>query len=115
MILYQLLLNYQMPFLAPTSIGIAVFNAEESFLLASSFEFRFARTKARWLNMLVMEISALSSQCLNRRIPSIGKMDREVRRWVTDRNKNKVRISWNFNHKKARNKFKRHYERIIQN
>ena len=41
---------------------------EEAFELAKRFEFHFTPKKGSWLNMAEIELSALSKQCLDRRI-----------------------------------------------
>ena len=46
------------------------FAPEEAFALAQRFEFYFTPKSASWLNMIEIEFSALSRQCLNRRIPT---------------------------------------------
>jgi hypothetical protein len=49
-----------------------------------------------------IELSALSSQCLNRRIDSIAKLRKEIRAWQHDRNRNKKTITWQFTTADAR-------------
>ncbi len=44
--------------------------------LRKKFEFHFTPKHGSWLNMAEIEFSALSRQCLNRRIPGIKEMDR---------------------------------------
>jgi len=48
------------------------------FELSKKFEFHYTPLKGSWLNMVEIEISALSRQCLNRRISDIKKMAKEV-------------------------------------
>ena len=48
------------------------------------FEFHYTPKKASWLNMIEIEFSALSKQCLDRRIGDIkalrgGKLGQEIR------------------------------------
>ena len=40
--------------------------------------------------MAEMEIGVLSRQCLNRRIPALEQMKREVRAWAAELNKGKA-------------------------
>ncbi len=51
---------------------------EEAFGLAQRFEFHFTPVKSSWLNIAEIELSALSRQCLNRRIASMVDLEREV-------------------------------------
>ena len=46
----------------------AAFNPEEAFALSERFEMHYTPTNASWLNMVEIELSALSRQCLCRRI-----------------------------------------------
>ncbi len=88
------------------------FSPEEAFQLAKKFEFHFTPKKGSWLNMAEIEFSALSRQCLNRRIGDIRTLAREAKAWEQDRNKAKVAIRWKFTKADAREKFCRHYFKI---
>ena len=68
-----------------------------------------------WLNIAEIELSALSTQCLNRRISSIEMMDREVKSWATKRNYNQKSVDWQFDVTDARCKLKHLYPVIITN
>lgn len=65
--------------------------------------------KASWLNMVEIELAALSKQCLDRRIGDIQTFSQEVYAWVKQRNKKKATVSWQFTKNNAREKFDRHY------
>lgn len=88
------------------------FLPQEAFELAEKFEFHYTPKKGSWLNMVEIEISALSRQCLNRRIGDIKKMDREVSAWEKERNRIKATVHWEFTKEKAREKLQRHYHNI---
>jgi hypothetical protein len=62
--------------------------------------------------MVEIEISALSRQCLDRRIGDIGILAREVSAWEQERNKNRVTVHWEFSKEKAREKLRRHYLKV---
>ena len=89
------------------------FNAQEAFELTQRFEYVYTPKKASWLNMAEIELSALSKQCLDRRIAQMSRLAKEVFAWVKKRNRLKVAIHWQFTKNKARNKFQRLYEYII--
>ena len=55
-----------------------VFDAETAENLAQRFEFVYTPKSASWLNMIEIEFSALSRQCLNKRIPTINQLTKEV-------------------------------------
>ena len=90
-------------------------SAEEAFALSQRFEMVYTPKKASWLNMAEVEFSALSKQCLDRRIGDLKMLKKEVAAWVNSRNKNKIKITWQFTKNKAREKFTRHYDCIINN
>ncbi len=54
------------------------FSPEEAFELSKKFEFHFTPKKGSWLNMAEIEFSALSRQCLNRRIGDIKTLAKEA-------------------------------------
>ena len=88
------------------------FEAQEAFALAQRFEFFFTPKSASWLNMIEIEFSALSRQCLKRRIPTQEQMEREVLALVQEREQKGLKIQWQFSLQTARDKFQRHYGNI---
>jgi hypothetical protein len=89
-----------------------VFDAPEAFALSQRFEMVYTPKKASWLNMAEIELSALSKQCLDRRIAQRQILSKEVTTWVTKRNRLQAKISWHFTKSKAREKLNRAYETI---
>jgi len=61
------------------------FAPQEAFALAQRFTFHFTPKSASWLNMIEIEFSALSRQCLSRRIPTQEQLTREVLALVQQR------------------------------
>lgn len=86
--------------------------AEEAFALSERFEFYYTPKKASWLNMAEIEISVIARQCLGRRIKSQQEMAQEVGQLVKERNEQRIRVNWQFTPLSAREKLKRHYQRI---
>ena len=82
---------------------------EPAFALAQRFEMYYTPKKASWLNMVEIELSILSKQCLDRRIADIETLRREVLAWVKARNAQRATINWQFTKAKARLKFKKFY------
>jgi hypothetical protein len=82
---------------------------EEAFTLAKRFEYHYTPKKGSWLNMAEIELSALSKQCLDRRIADMKKLSDEVGSWEQDRNEIGATVIWRFNKDKARVKLQRHY------
>ena len=62
--------------------------------------------------MIEIEFSALAKQCLNRRLPTQERLNREVQALVRERQKQGILIHWQFSLESARNKFSRHYQAI---
>ena len=88
------------------------FEPEEAQRLVQRFEFHFTPKHGSWLNMAEIELSVLSRQCINRRIPDEQTLAREVHAWVDDRNSKVVKVDWRFSTAEARIKLKRLYPKI---
>jgi hypothetical protein len=88
------------------------FEAQQAWALAQRFEFYFTPTSGSWLNMIEIEFSALSRQCLKRRIATQEQLAAEVLALVHERQRKGIRIRWQFSLTTARDKFNRHYERL---
>jgi hypothetical protein len=82
---------------------------DEAFQLARRFEYHYTPKKGSWLNMAEIELSALSKQCLDRRIADMKTLADEVNAWQQERNELKASVKWRFNKDNARIKLKRHY------
>jgi len=91
-----------------------IFKAPEAFALSQRFEMVYTPKKASWLNMAEIELSALSKQCLNRRIDQRRMLAKEVMTWSKKRNRLKTKINWQFTKNIARVKLGRFYN-IIDN
>lgn len=85
------------------------YNAPEAFALAQRFEMVYTPKKASWLNMAEIELSALSKQCLDRRIDKMKVLSKEVLAWIAQRNRSRTKITWHFTKNKAREKLNRFY------
>ena len=89
-----------------------VFDAPEAFALSQRFKLVYTPKKASWLNMAEIELSALSKQCLDRRIDQRRILAREVLTWSSKRNRLKTKITWHFTKSKARDKLNKAYNTI---
>jgi hypothetical protein len=87
--------------------------AAEAFALAQRFEIHYTPKSASWLNMIECEFSVVTRQCLNRRIPTIKQLEKEVLAIIKERNEKKIKINWQFSIKSARNKLNRHYQNVF--
>ena len=86
--------------------------ADQAEELARRFEFVHTPKKASWLNIIEIEFSALSRQCLNRRISKINQLAREVIVYFKERSDNAIKINWQFTPEEARKKLNRHYTKV---
>ena len=62
--------------------------------------------------MAESELSVLSSQCLDRRLPDMQTLTDEVAAWEADRNKHNSKADWQFSTDDARIKLKHLYPLI---
>ena len=85
---------------------------EKAFELAKRFEYHYTPKKGSWLNMAEIELSALSKQCLDRRIGNMQKLATEVSNWERERNAIGATVRWKFNKDNARVKLQRHYSNL---
>ena len=85
------------------------FPAGEARRLVERFEWHYTPKHGSWLNMAGSELSVLSGQCLDRRIPDKQTLTDEVAAWEHARNKKHVKADWQFTTADARIKLKRLY------
>ena len=88
------------------------YEPEEARRLVQRFEFHFTPKHGSWLNMAEIELSALARQCLDRRLPDIETVFREVQAWQDQRNSEVVKVHWQFTTADARIKLHHLYPRI---
>jgi hypothetical protein len=87
----------------------ATFPPEEARRIARKLEFHYTPKHGSWLNMVEIELSVLVKQCLNRRIPDIETLQREVTTWQKARNDQRATVNWLFNVTDARTRLARFY------
>jgi len=88
------------------------FEPAEARRLADRIELHFTPKHGSWLNMAEIELSALTRQCLDRRIPDKETLIREVAAWQNQRNDEVVKVLWQFTTADARIKLKSLYPKI---
>ena len=86
---------------------------DDAFQLAGRFEYHYTPKKGSWLNMAEIELSALSKQCLDRRIADMKRLIDEVSAWEKERNIIGATVRWRFNKDNARVKLQRHYSNLL--
>lgn len=78
------------------------FEPAEARRIARQLEFHYTPKHGSWLNMVEIEFSILSRQCLDRRIPSVEILEHEVACWEKQRNEQQATVHWHFTTEGAR-------------
>ena len=93
---------------APASLYEA-FAPAEAKRLWDKLEVHYTPKHGSWLNIAEIELSALSRQCLDRRLPDQDSLRAEVAAWTAERNAAAVTVEWQFTAEDARIKLKHLY------
>lgn len=96
---------------SPASLYKA-FEPAEARRILNRLEFCHTPKHGSWLNMAEIELSILSRQCLDRRIPDFSILTAEVDAWQEQRNQEKTWIDWRFTTADARVKLHRLYPSV---
>ncbi len=85
------------------------FEPSEARRLAEKLEIHYTPKHGSWLNMAEIELSVLSRQCLDRRVPDFETLQAEIAAWQERRDAAGGEINWRFTTEDARIKLKRLY------
>jgi hypothetical protein len=96
---------------SPASLYEA-FDPEKARRLSEKLEIHYTPKHSSWLNMAEIELSVLSRQCLQRRVPNFETLESESAAWEERRDAAGVKIEWRFRTEDARIKLKRLYPSI---
>lgn len=88
------------------------FPPDEARRILRRLELHYTPKHGSWLNMAEIELSVLSRQCLDRRIPDHETLQREATAWETERNAKGCSMNWRFTTSDARIKLKRLYPSV---
>lgn len=77
--------------------------------LASRLEIHYTPKHGSWLNIAEIELSALSRQCLSRRIPDIEALNLQLGHWQDATNAEERTVNWQFTTDDARIKLRHLY------
>ena len=80
--------------------------------LLSRLEIHYTPKHGSWLNIAECELSALTRQCLKRRIPDLPTLTKETKAWERNRNNSQKGVEWRFTTKDARIKLKSVYPKL---
>jgi len=80
--------------------------------LLERLEIHYTPKHGSWLNIAEIELSVLTKQCLDRRIPDIETLRSETAQWSQERNAGQKSVEWRFTTDQARIKLKSLYPKI---
>lgn len=85
------------------------FEAEKAFALAQRLEIHHTPKHGSWLNIAEIELSALTRQCLDRRLDDLAKLNTELAAWQQATNTAQRQVDWQFTTEDARIKLRHLY------
>jgi len=85
------------------------FEPARAFALAQRLEIHHTPRHGSWLNIAEIELSALTRQCLDRRIADLDILNTELTAWQNAVNTNQRQVSWHFTTSDARTKLRHLY------
>jgi hypothetical protein len=85
------------------------FDPVKAFALAQRLEIHHTPQHGSWLNIAEIELSALTRQCLDRRIADLDTLNTELTAWQNTVNADQRQVNWQFTTKDARIKLKHLY------
>lgn len=88
------------------------FEPAEARRILECLDIHYTPKHGSWLNMAEIELSILSRQCLDRRLPNQDTLKKEVTTWANRRNAHPSSMDWQFTTSDARIKLRRLYPTI---
>jgi len=85
------------------------FEPEEALALAQRLEIHHTPKHGSWLNIAEIELSALTRQCLDRRISDLDVLNTELAAWQAATNADQRQVDWQFTTDDARIKLRHLY------
>ena len=85
------------------------FSPATAFALAQRLEIHHTPKHGSWLNIAEIELSALTRQCLDRRIDDLDVLNGELAAWQTAVNADQRQVNWHFTTQDARTKLRHLY------
>ena len=85
------------------------FEPDEAFALAQRLEIHHTPKHGSWLNIAEIELSALTRQCLDRRISDLDTLNTELAAWQHATNAGQRQVRWQFTTEDARIKLRHLY------
>ena len=91
------------------------FPPEEARRIAKRLEVHYTPKHGSWLDIAEIAINIMTRECLNRRIPSIEALKKELKSWNDEYDKNPSPVNWQFQTDDSRIKLKSLYPDIDKN
>ena len=91
------------------------FDPAKAFALAQRLEIHHTPKHGSWLNIAEIELSALTRQCLDRRIDDLAVLNTELAAWQQHTNSNQRQVDWHFTTDDARVKLRHLYPTTQRN
>jgi hypothetical protein len=88
------------------------FDPAKAFTLAQRLEIHHTPKHGSWLNIAEIELSALTRQCLDRRIADLDLLNTELAAWQATTNADQRQVNWHFTAGDARTKLRHLYPEI---
>lgn len=89
------------------------FEPAEALRIAQKIELVYTPKHGSWLNAAEPELSALTRQCLDRRIATRKEVGQLARTWKNCRNRDRTTVDWHFTTDDARTKLRRLYPKML--
>ena len=90
------------------------FEPQQAHALAQRLEIHHTPRHGSWLNIAEIELSALTRQCLDRRLGDIELLNSELAAWQNEVNTGQRQVDWQFTTDDARIKLRRLYPTLRQ-
>ena len=85
------------------------FEPAEAFALAQRLEIHHTPKHGSWLNIAEIELSALTRQCLDRRVDDLDVLNTELAAWQAATNAEQRQVQWHFTTQDARTRLRHLY------
>ena len=90
------------------------FEPAKAFALAQRLEIHHTPKHGSWLNIAEIELSALTGQCLDRRIDNLDTLNAELAAWQQATNADQRQVVWQFTTDDARIKLRHLYPKQLE-
>lgn len=85
------------------------FSKKQAEEILNRITFCYTPKHGSWLNMAEIEINVMGRECLGKKIGSEKLLNRQLKPWIKQRNKEKKKIYWKFTKQNADKKMSKHY------